>query len=188
MLAKLLVLQVAVKAAQQLPPCLQHCALVALVEAAQLWHPATHSSPSSSRHKDACGALQDPLPALPAAVAAACLRRVAEQVQFTGSSLAACVELCFQKQPSPKQALQHGTLCLILAAMCSMRCSALPQPAHATLAAAAQGSSQNLQQQLQQQDCESLPASELQLVWLELQVWAAERTLAAGRVETHAQG
>lgn len=178
-------LQVAVKAAQQLPPCLQHCVLMALVQAAQLRDPAARSSHNRSRNKDSSGALQGPLPALPAPVAAACLRRVAGQVQFTSSSLAACVEMCCNEQPSAEQALQHSTLCLLLAAMCSLRGSTLPQHAGAVLAAAAHSSSQHLQQQPRQQDCESLPASELQLAWLQLQVWATQRTLAAGAVDTH---
>jgi hypothetical protein len=175
--------QVALKACEQLPQSLQHCALVALVRTAQLC-----SSDTSTKHNSHSSRLRSPdraeaQPDVPVSVAAACLQRMAGHVPFTSSSLASSVALLLGEQPTPGNALPHSTLCLLLAAMCSRCNSPLPQDAAGAVAAAARGSLQHLEEQLQQLADEEAcpPPAELQLAWLQLQAWATQHAATSGK-------
>jgi hypothetical protein len=175
--------QVAVKACEQLPQSLQHCALVALVRTAQLC-PSNTSRKRNSQSSHLCSPDQSEVqPPVPVSIATACLQRVAGHVLFTSSRLASSVAVLLGEQPTPGDALPHSTLCLLLAAMCSRCNSPLPQDVAGALAAAARRSLQHLEDQLQQLGNEGAcpPPARLQLPWLQLQAWAAQLTATSGK-------
>ena len=183
-------MQVAVKACQQLPACLQHCVLVALRQAACLpLAAAPLTSSRSSKAAQADSTAGDCL-GVPLAVLLVCLQQVAAHVQLRADSMSACVDSLLTHECGPEEALLQGSIVLLLAAMCSSCGAGLSQEVNTALAAAAEASAQHVKQQLQQLEVggaeagvcwlQCPDAAEEQQALLRLQAWATTQ-LSAGK-------
>jgi hypothetical protein len=183
-------LQVAVKACQQLPACLQHCVLVALRQAACLPLAAAPLASSRSIKAAQADSTAGDCLGVPLAVLLVCLQQVATHVQLSADSMSACVGSLLTHECGLEQALLQGSILLLLAAMCSSCGAGLSQEASTALAAAAEASAQHVKQQLQQLEVggaeagvcwlQCSDAAEQQQALLRLQAWATAQ-MSAGK-------